>query len=197
MNFINFGKEVVTFFLKKLKKWFDWDNRHLYKTQNPKIGIAFIDLSLIRTGWLGFFIYIYIYIIGLVGRVFINGLGDYGSIQGEVIPKIKKKKWFLIPPCLTLSMIRYISRVKWSNPGKGVAPSPTLRCSSNWTEILQVALDYGHQFYFLHYIRNAIEITAFLSVKNQPKWSLYYILNLIWIPSLYSCRCYQYFSWSC
>ena len=31
------------------------------------------------------------------------------------------KKWFLIPPCLTLSIIRYISRVKWSNPGKGVA----------------------------------------------------------------------------
>ena len=31
--------------------------------------------------------------------------------------------------CLTLSNIRYVSRVKWSNPGKGVAPSPTLRCS--------------------------------------------------------------------
>ena len=29
----------------------------------------------------------------------------------------------MIPPCLTLSNIRYISRVKWCNPGKGVAPS--------------------------------------------------------------------------
>ena len=27
----------------------------------------------------------------------------------------------MIPPCLTLSIIRYESRVKWSNPGKGVA----------------------------------------------------------------------------
>ena len=27
----------------------------------------------------------------------------------------------LVPPCLTLSIIR----VKWSNPGKGVAPSPS------------------------------------------------------------------------
>ena len=27
-----------------------------------------------------------------------------------------------MPPCLTLSIIRYVSRVKWSNPGKGVAP---------------------------------------------------------------------------
>ena len=34
------------------------------------------------------------------------------------------KKWYLITTCLTLSNIRYVSRVKWSNPGKGVAPSP-------------------------------------------------------------------------
>ena len=38
-----------------------------------------------------------------------------------VIPKTLK----MMPPCLTLSNIRYVSRVKWSNPGKGVAPSPT------------------------------------------------------------------------
>ena len=37
-----------------------------------------------------------------------------------------------MPPCLTLSNIRYISRVKWSNPGKGVAPSPTPWTGSNW-----------------------------------------------------------------
>ena len=36
----------------------------------------------------------------------------------------------MITPCLTLSNIRCISRVKWSNPGKGVAPSPTRWCSS-------------------------------------------------------------------
>ena len=33
--------------------------------------------------------------------------------------------------CLTLVIIRYVSRVKWSNPGKEVAPSPTSRCGSN------------------------------------------------------------------
>ena len=27
-------------------------------------------------------------------------------------------KWYLIPSCITLSNIRYVSRVKWSNPGK-------------------------------------------------------------------------------
>ena len=30
----------------------------------------------------------------------------------------------MIPPFVTLSNIRYISRVKWSNPGKNVVPSP-------------------------------------------------------------------------
>ena len=34
-----------------------------------------------------------------------------------------KKKWYLMPPCLTLSIIRYESRVKWGNPGKGVVLS--------------------------------------------------------------------------
>ena len=62
--------------------------------------------------------------MGLVGRVFANGPGDLGSIPGRIIPKT------LIPPSLTLSNIRYVSRVKWSIPGKGVAPSPTPWCSS-------------------------------------------------------------------
>ena len=49
-------------------------------------------------------------------------------IQVESYQRLKK--WYLIPPCLTLSIIRYVSRVKWSNPGKGVASFPTPRCSS-------------------------------------------------------------------
>ena len=62
--------------------------------------------------------------IGMMVRVFANGQGDLGSVPGRVIPKTQKK-WYLIPPCLTLSIVRYGSRVKCSNPGKGVAPSPT------------------------------------------------------------------------
>ena len=66
--------------------------------------------------------------IGLVGRVFANSPEDSSSIPGHLIPKTLK--WYLIPPCLTLSNIRYISRVKWSNPEKGVAPSSTSWCRS-------------------------------------------------------------------
>ena len=65
-------------------------------------------------------------LISLMGRVFANGPGALGSIPGCVVPKTSK----IVPPCLTLSNIRYVSRVKWSNPGKRAAPSPTSRCSS-------------------------------------------------------------------
>ena len=61
--------------------------------------------------------------IGLMSRVFANGLGDRGSLLGRVIPKTSK--WYMMPFCLTLSIIRVGSRVKWSNPGNGVASSPT------------------------------------------------------------------------
>ena len=51
-------------------------------------------------------------------------------------------------PCLTLSNIRYVLRVKWTNPGKGLAPSSTPRCYSYWKGSLLVALDYSRQLYF-------------------------------------------------
>ena len=49
-------------------------------------------------------------------RVFANGPGDLGSIPGRVIPKTQKM--ILKPLCLTLSIMKYGSRVSWSNPGK-------------------------------------------------------------------------------
>ena len=58
------------------------------------------------------------------------------------------KKWRFMPPCLTFSIIRYRSRVKWSNLGKGVAPFPTPWCSSYRKRSLRVSLDYGRQQLF-------------------------------------------------
>ena len=43
---------------------------------------------------------------------------------------IKDSKMVLGAAYLALSIIRYGSRVKWSNLGNGVAPSPTPRCCS-------------------------------------------------------------------
>ena len=65
--------------------------------------------------------------IDLMSRVFANGLGARGSVPGRVIAKALDsglrmlKKWYLMPPCLTLNIIRQGSSVKWSNPE--VAPS--------------------------------------------------------------------------
>ena len=68
-------------------------------------------------------------------------------LQSQVASYQRLWKWYLIPPCLTLSNIRYVSRVKWSNPGKGVAPSPTPRYSSYWKGSFLVTLDYSRQLY--------------------------------------------------
>ena len=65
--------------------------------------------------------------------------------KGPVVIQKAKKKWYLIPPCLTLSIKRYGSRVKSSNPGKGVAPFHIPRCSSHRKESLRVTLNYGRQ----------------------------------------------------
>ena len=70
-------------------------------------------------------------------------------VQSQVESYQRLKKWYLMPTCLTLSIIRYGSRVKWSNPGKGVAPSSTPWCSSYRKGSLWVTLDYGHQLYLL------------------------------------------------
>ena len=71
-------------------------------------------------------IYIYTYIIGLVGRVFAKGWETWVQSQFESYQRFKK--WLLIPPCLTLRIISYGSKVKWTSPGKGVVPFPTCTC---------------------------------------------------------------------
>ena len=70
-------------------------------------------------------------------------------VQYQVESYQRLKKWYLMPPRLTLSIIRYGSRVKWSNPWKEVVPSPTPRCSSYRKEGLRVPLDYARQLYLL------------------------------------------------
>ena len=72
-----------------------------------------------------------------------------------------------MPPCLTLSIIRYGSRVKWRNPGKGVAPSPTPWYSSNHKGSLWVTLDYGRQLYFTYLLVNNNLFAQFYDIKHS------------------------------
>ena len=73
-------------------------------------------------------------------------------------------------PCLTLSIIRYGSRVKWSNPGKGLAPSPTHWCCSYRKGSLRITLDYGRQLYLLYY--------WYVQPKSTQKWNAQ---NSLWL----------------
>ena len=73
-----------------------------------------------------YLIYMYEPDIGMMVRVFANGPSDLGSVPGWVISKTQK----MVLDASFLNIIRYESRVRWSNPGKGVAHSPTLWCSS-------------------------------------------------------------------
>ena len=66
----------------------------------------------------------------------------YTGVQSQVASYQRLFKRYMMPPSLTLSNIRYVLRVKWSNHGKGVAPSPTPRCSSYWKGSLLDTFDY-------------------------------------------------------
>ena len=57
-------------------------------------------------------------------RLFASGSGDLVSIPARVIPKIQK----MVLDASLLNNIRKGSREKWSNLGKGTAPSPTPWC---------------------------------------------------------------------
>ena len=45
------------------------------------------------------------------------------GVQSQVESYQRLKKWYLMPPCLTLGIMKYESMVQWSNPRKEVAPS--------------------------------------------------------------------------
>ena len=85
-------------------------------------------------------------------------------------------QWYLIPPCLTHGLIKYGSRVKWSNPGNRVAPSPTLRWSSDGKGSLHVIHDYGRRLSF--YWRITVNMTPFVF------WNL--------LLKLHACFLYQW-----
>ena len=60
------------------------------------------------------------------------------------------KKWYLIPPCLTLGIIRYVLRVKRSNPRKGVVLSSHLGVVAIEKEAFKAPSTKGRQLYFIY-----------------------------------------------
>ena len=104
-----------------------------------------------------------------------------GVKHSWVIPKTKK--WYLMLTSLTLNIIRYISRVKWSNPWKGVAFSPTPLCCSYWKKSLRVALVDSHQLYIYLsiYLSLCIYIHIYLYIHYMYIYISIYISIYIYI----------------
>ena len=97
--------------------------------------------------------------------------------QSQVESYQRLKKWYLMLSCLTLSIIRYVSKIRWSNPGKGVAPYPTPRCSSYRKGSLRVTLDYGRQLYLLvchkNNLKNTVGTTILVQGLDMINWFIW------------------------
>ena len=76
------------------------------------------------------------------------------GIQSQLESYQRPPKWYLMPPCLTYSIIRYGLRVSGAIQGKGVASSATPRCSNYWKGSLRVALNDGRLTYLSICIRH-------------------------------------------
>ena len=134
-----------------------------------------------------------------------SALVEESCIQSQVPSYLKLLKCYLITPWLTLGNIRYVSRLKWSSPGKGVAPSSTPRYSSYWKGSLRVTLEYSCPLYLL--------ILLVWSSKIISSWSSHVSLTFItflftshqaydttWIYFIYrwpSCLPQHYFDVKC
>ena len=105
---------------------------------------------------------------------------DLSSIPGRVIPKTLKM--VLDTSLLNTQQYKvFVSRVKWSHPGKGVAPFPTPRYSSCWKGSLWVALNYGRQLYLLVCIKNLPTMKIFVNSAAVYSIHIYiYIYIYMW-----------------
>ena len=65
----------------------------------------------------------------------------------------KTQKMVLDAFLLNTQHYKILIKNKWSNPGKGVVPSPTPQCSSYWKGSLWAALDYSQPTYLLYDIK--------------------------------------------
>ena len=106
-------------------------------------------------------------------RVFTNGP------ETRVLSYQRFKKWYLMPPSLTLSIIKYGSKVKRGNPGKGVASSPTPWCDSYRKGSLWVTLNSSRQLY-LHSLLLIGSICTMKEVIFSLNFMPFFFLYLLW-----------------
>ena len=101
--------------------------------------------------------------------MFANGPGDWGSVSGWVIPKIKKM--VLDASLLNTQHYKVQIKDKWSNPGKGVAACPIPWCCRYWRGSFQVVLNCGWPTYI--YIRFIYLMLWKFVCNSWISWSFY------------------------
>ena len=116
---------------------------------------------------------------------FANGPGT--RVQSQIVSYQRLKKWYFISHGLTLSIIRYVSRVKWRNPRKGVAPFPTPWCSSYWKGKLWVDLDYSRQLTYIFLYDVALHFLKQCKLCKQEIITLeicFYVIMYVFMKSI-------------
>ena len=120
----------VSYFKKSFIYWFVYISVELFYTISfilffiyHSSPLLFVSLFLSYISFSSFLhLLIYIYIYGSL--VYCSPMVQETGVQSQVESYQRLKKWYFIPLALILGVIRYGSRVKWINSGKGVALSP-------------------------------------------------------------------------
>ena len=108
--------------------------------------------------------------VGMIVKVFAV------MVQSQIESFQRLKKWYLMPSCLTLRIIRYRSRVKSSHPWNRVAPSATIWCSIYRKGRRRVIPDNSRLLYLFlveHYTIN-IDLRKYYLLSNSTPLKLCY-----------------------
>ena len=92
------------------------------------------------------------------------------GVQTQVESHQRLLKWHLIHSSLTLRNIHYVSRVKWSSLGKGVAPSPTPRFGGYRKGSLLVALDKRETTLLTYFLKIDLLLYLFISYFSNNQY---------------------------
>ena len=102
------------------------------------------------------------------------------GVQSKVESYQRLKKWYMMPPCLALSTLRWGSRVKWSNPGNGVARPPLHvgveaiekgAFGSPSTKVTNFTYFYTFESFFYTFFPGVWVTAAFASLQDSSQYS--------------------------
>ena len=111
----------------------------------------------------------------------INSSGDHGSHRAIHTKDFQKS--YLISPSLTLNVIQYVSRVRWSNPRKGKVP-PTYLVDFEIGTFVSASITLA-KFTYIWWYKNTlrkwthapvkIRVSAHIFCFKRKRWNIIYI----------------------